>query len=57
MGFGDSIVVNEFMLCTDHGREYFPICCCDFREVNNISIEGDLADLAEEDFNLDVSGP
>lgn len=57
MGLGDSIEVNEFTFCTDHGREYCPICCCDYRECNNMSIEDDLADLAEEGFDVDVSDP
>ncbi|KAF5347276.1 hypothetical protein D9756_009966 [Leucocoprinus leucothites] len=41
MGLGDSFVLNEFMFCTDHGREYCPSCFCDYRTGNNYQIELD----------------
>ena len=53
MGLGESIVVNDFVFCLDHGWEYCPYCTCDYRPVNNYPIEDKIADLSEY-FNFDV---
>ena len=50
MGIQDHIIVNDFMFCQDHGKEWCAICCCDHRMCNNIQIE----DQLDLDDNIDV---
>lgn len=57
--FGENIVVNDFMFCSDHGQEYCHRCCCDHRMCNNMSIEDEIAVLVAGrgliSFDADVS--
>ena len=54
MGIGDNIVVNDFMFCRDHGKEYCNLCFCDHRMCNNIRIEDEIGELPES-FDVEVS--
>lgn len=41
MHFGDGFIVNGFMFCTLHGREFCNTCCSDHRPCNNMRADLD----------------
>lgn len=37
----DMLTLNDLLFCSEHGNEYCNKCCCDYRLLNNITIQGD----------------
>ena len=37
----DCFIVNGFLFCTDHGREFCSSCFCDYRACNNDQVDLD----------------
>lgn len=51
----NTIAVNDFFFCAEHGSEYCHTCCCDHRLVNNLRIEDELygGDAADDTGHYD----
>jgi hypothetical protein len=37
----DMLTLNGLLFCSEHGNEYCTKCSCDYRLLNNITIQGD----------------